>query len=168
MQWHFISVKGIYTSEDEGRKSLHVRQVLWGKAGKKLYKPQQVTKYLQPTGSSRFTLTQSCRDDFSGNRPWIVLFFSWKERATLLIWRGSLWAIHKSSSMKETFIVFETGKREKGVVLCVLGITIGVTREPPTRLHHSYYFQLLMPTCHACPCSTRLAPQFKVLEASPW
>lgn len=49
--------------------------------------------------------------------------------------------------MKETFIVSETTGEEKGVVVSVLGITISVTRNPPTELYHSHHFQLLMSTC---------------------
>lgn len=48
--------------------------------------------------------------------------------------------------MKETFIVSETTKEEKGVVVSVLGITMRVTRNPPTGLYHSHHFQLLMST----------------------
>lgn len=71
--------------------------------------------------------------------------------------------------MKETFIVFETGKEEKGVVLSVLGITIS-----DKEASHQASPQPPLPTlnanlCHACPCSTQLPPQFEVLESfSPW
>lgn len=52
MEWHFILIKGIYMSENEGSKSSY-------EAGKKPNDPQQETKHLQPTGSLCFTFTQT-------------------------------------------------------------------------------------------------------------
>lgn len=52
MEWHFILLKGIYMSENEGSKCSY-------EAGKKLNYPQLETKHLQPTGSLCSTFTQT-------------------------------------------------------------------------------------------------------------